>query len=103
MEAFSQVIAAASDATCFVTKSAESQLQCRAALQSAYRVAFDSLRQVGSHGAGVAVQAPAQLVTQNFHVEQVWAQVDMLHTAGMKRVRCAGPPSIAVLAGWHSQ
>lgn len=97
MEAFAQVVAAASDAKSFVTKSLVSQDHCRMALQSAYRVAFDSLRQVGSHTSAVPAQAPAELVTHNFHVEQIWAQIDMLHTAGMKRVRCAGPVRIACI------
>ena len=88
VEAFTSVIAATSEAKCFATKSAEAQLQCRTALQSAYRVALQGLRQDATHTVGAAVQAPAKLVTQNFHVEQIWAQIDMLNSVGMTRVRC---------------
>lgn len=89
VEAFASVITTAGDAKSFATRTPESKEKCREALESAYRITFENLQHVSGHSSAVAAQAPATLVTQNFHVEQIWAQVDMLHSAGMKRVKYA--------------
>ena len=85
------IVEAASNVDTFVSKTPESRDQCREALQSLYRLAADGLKACGdSHKPqGVAKLPPGKLVTANFHVEQIWGQLDVLAEATMKRVRCA--------------
>jgi hypothetical protein len=84
------VVQAASNAETFISRPLASRHQCLEALQSVYRLASDGFR---AHRETQKLERTAQippgkLVTDNFHVEQIWGQIDVFAEAAMKRVRC---------------
>jgi hypothetical protein len=91
MSALEGILQATSKLETFVEKPTACGDQCREALTAVYRLANEQLK--ASTGAskrnGGAFVAPPQLITANFHVEQIWSQIDVMTDAIMKRVRYA--------------
>lgn len=89
--AFEGIIQATSNVETFVEKPPASGDQCRHSLQAVYRLANYGLHalQDANKRNGSTMVPPTKLVTANFHVEQIWTQIDIMTEAVMRRVRCA--------------